>query len=58
MVNATTVAAQVAHEKVDLAAVVVAVAAVVAPVVAVVAAADFPAETPRTSQDFYAFVRL
>ena len=50
MVSATTVAAQVAHEKVDLVAV---AAVVVAPAEAVAAgvAADFHAEPPRASQD-------
>ena len=52
-VNATTVAAQVAPEKVALVAV-----AVVAPAVAAVAGADFPAETTRLPQGLRALVGL
>jgi hypothetical protein len=52
-VNATTVAAQVAPEKVALVAV-----AVVDPAVAAVAGADFPAETTRLPQGLRALVGL
>jgi hypothetical protein len=54
-VNATTVAAQVAPEKVALVAVAV---AVVDPAVAAVAGADFPAETTRLPQGLRALVGL
>ena len=52
-------AAQVAHEKVDLVAVAVAAVVVVAPAaVAAVAGADFPAEPSRDPPSLLAFVRL
>jgi len=50
------VAAQVAHEKADLAAAVVVVVALAA--VAAVAGADFPAEPSRDPPGLHAFVGL
>jgi len=59
VVNATTVAAQVARVKADLVVEAVAVAvAAVAPAVAAVAGADFPAEPSKNPPGLHAFVGL